>query len=84
MWRSRCAACASSVGSCEGSSSNSVSRQTGAETTEWGMAAAAGEGVDIAGDGAFAAPGGTVGWMALLLLLYEGDRPTRDCLREAV
>ncbi len=43
---------------------------------EWGMAAAAGERVDIAGDGAFAAPTGATCWMVPLLLLYLGDRQT--------
>ncbi len=43
---------------------------------EWGMAAAAGERVDIAGDGAFAAPTGATCWMVRLLLLYLGARQT--------
>ncbi len=51
---------------------------------EWGVAAAAGERVNIASDGAFAAPAGAAGWMDRLLLLYLGDQPTCDCFREAV
>ncbi len=39
----------------------SVSRHIGAETMEWVVAAIAGEGVNIAGDVAFAAPTGAVG-----------------------
>ncbi len=69
--------------SCEGSGSR-VSRQTGAGVMGGGVAAAAGESVDIAGDGAFAALTGAAGWMARPLLLYLGDRPTRDCLREVM
>ncbi len=40
------------------------------------MPAAAGEKVDIAGDGALAAPAGLACWMFRLLLLYLGDRST--------
>ncbi len=46
---------------------------------ERGVAAAAGERVDIAGDGALAVHAGSTRRMARLLLLYLGDRPTSDC-----
>ncbi len=44
-----------------------------------GVAAAAGEKVNIAGDGAFAAPTGSACCIVQLLLLYLGDWPTSDC-----
>ncbi len=48
------------------------------------VVAAAGERVDIAGDGAFAVTEGAACWVVWLLLLYLGDRPTSDCFRDAV
>ncbi len=48
------------------------------------MAGAAGERVDIAGDGAFTVAAGSACWMGRLLLLYLGNRPTSDCFRAAV
>ncbi len=51
---------------------------------ERSVAAAAGEGVDIAGDVAVAVPTGSACWMVRLLLLYQSDRPTSDCFREVL
>ncbi len=48
------------------------------------MAAAAGERVDIAGDGAFTVAAGSASWVVRLLLLYLSDRPTSDWFREVV
>ncbi len=51
---------------------------------ECSVAAAAGEGVDIAGDVAVAVPTGSACWVIRLLLLYLSDRTTSDCIREVV
>ncbi len=86
LWRSRCATSANPAVSCEGGRS-SVSSQTGAGAVELSVAAAAGERVNIADDGAFTVAAGPACWMVrilLLLLLYLGDRPTSDCFRAAV
>ncbi len=55
LWRSRCATTADPAVSCESGWRN-VSRQTGAGPMEWDVAAATGEGVNIACDVALAAP----------------------------
>ncbi len=51
---------------------------------ERSVAAAAGEGVDIAGDVAVTVPTGSACLVVRLLLLYLNDRPTIDCFREVV
>ncbi len=48
------------------------------------VAAAAGGGVDIAGDVAVAVPTGSACWVVRLLLLYLSDRLTSGCFREVV
>ncbi len=49
---------------------------------ERSVAAAAGEGVDIADDIVVAVPTGSAWWV--VRLLYLNDRPTIDCFREVV
>ncbi len=83
LWRSRGAASANPAVSCEGSGS-SISGQSGTGAMERSVAAAAGEGDDIAGDIAVAIPTGSACWMVRLLLLYLSNRPTSDCFREVV
>ncbi len=85
--RSRRATSANPAVSCEGGGGSSVSGQTGTGAVERGVAAAAGERVDIAGDGAFAVPAASGYWIVRslqLLLLYLGDRPTNVCFREVI
>ncbi len=48
------------------------------------MAAVTCEKVNIAGDCVIAIPARAACWMARILLLYLGDRQTRDCLGDLV